>query len=96
MFAQNVYFTYKGKKAFTTMLGGCCSIVLVLAFLSFFISDAYHLSTSPEYTSSTSTTFARYSSNTEPFFMDTTEQTVAIAVQSLFRTQDEINKNFRV
>ena len=53
--------TYKGSKAFNTVVGGCFSIALILAFMSIFAVDIHRGIANPEYVSSVSTSFARFS-----------------------------------
>ena len=42
-FAVPVQFSYKNKRAFNTHVGGCLSIVLVLAFVSYFTVMMFEL-----------------------------------------------------
>ena len=61
LFAIPVQLTYKGSKAFNTMVGGCFSIALILAFMSIFAVDIHRGITNPEYVTSVTTSFARFS-----------------------------------
>ena len=87
--------TYKGSKAFNTVVGGCFSIVLILAFITIFAFDIHKGITNPYYDSSSTTNFTRYNNNYDPFVMGTENQTVAIALQS-FMSRKNIDENFRV
>ena len=51
LFAIPVQLTYKGHKAFNTMVGGCFSIFLILVFLTIIAIDVEKLIRDPEYRS---------------------------------------------
>ena len=63
--------TYKGREAFNTAAGGCCSIALMLAIATVFALDIHNGFTKPVYVRSSETEFARYATNEDPFVMST-------------------------
>ena len=77
------------------MVGGCFSIFLILVFIAIIAIDIEKLIRDPVYRSVQSNTFARFSGNDDPFYLNTQNQTVAIALQS-FHSRKMIDENFRV
>ena len=49
-FGKPVALAYQGKKAYTTLVGGCFSITLMLAFGAYAIYEMHRLLVNPNYT----------------------------------------------
>lgn len=47
LFAQPVTLTYRGKREFSTVLGGCLSLVIILAFTTYASVTLHELITQP-------------------------------------------------
>ena len=47
LFAVPVSLTYKGQKAFNTILGGCCSLLLIIGFVTFIAVNLHQLLMNP-------------------------------------------------
>ncbi len=78
LFGVPVSLTYKNQKAFNTLLGGFCSLVLYLAFfviLTIMINDSLN---NPLYDNFSTVTYKPYYDNSEPFLLNTNQTTVAV------------------
>lgn len=96
-FAERVHLTYKGRRSFKTVVGGCVSIIMILALISIFTLDIYQLAVAhPEFSNSSHKTFVSYTNNNETFKLDTKQQTVALAVSRSLMRQSTIDEYFRV
>ena len=96
LFAVPVQLTYKNQKAFNTMCGGFCSLVLYLTFVTilvFIINDSMR---NPLYDNYSTTTYQPYYDNMKPFMLMTNQTSVAVQVKSDKFIQKYVNRNFRV
>ena len=75
-----VRLTYKGEKEFRTVLGGLLSIMLMLAGLGYTVSYLYNGFVNTEFNISTSTRIQNFYNNYEPVFLDTSLNTLAMAI----------------
>lgn len=77
-YSKAIAFTYKGKGAFDTNLGGICTILTNLLIALYGIQQILGLFISPNYSTSSSTTYTDYAKNTEKLILNTLENTIAV------------------
>ena len=75
-----VRLTYKGEKEFRTVLGGLLSIMLMLAGFGYTVSYIYNGYNDTEFIISTSREIKNFYNNDEPVFLDTSLNTLAMAI----------------
>ena len=72
-FAIPVKLTYKGHRQFTTLMGGCCTIMMLLIICSMFAySSMMHLKL-PKFEQSASNSYLSYNNNELNYNMATKE-----------------------
>ena len=71
LFAVPVQLNYKGQRKFNTLLGGCCSIFLLVGILVAFSFNLYYHIDEPEFIKSSTNSYLSYDNNTMPFEMST-------------------------
>ena len=67
LFAVPVSLTYKGKKRFNTLLGGLCSLLLLISFLTYSALTFHHLIAHPVLKSNSENIFFSLTGNTESY-----------------------------
>ena len=95
LFAVPVSLTYKGQKAFNTILGGFCSLLLIIGFGTFITLDLHKVLTNPDFSETSTSLYASYQ-NSEPYELNTLNQTVALSIYRSDMTNEETNSYFRV
>ena len=70
LFAIPVQLTYKGQSGFNTLLGGSCSILMILTLLTVCVFELYELALNPQFTSSASSFYKTYNDD-NVFELDT-------------------------
>ena len=79
-YARPILFTYKGKGAFDTRIGGIFSITTSLLILMYGCQQIIYLFISPNYTTSSETTYVDFSENTQQFVLNTQDNTIAVKI----------------
>ena len=51
LFAVPVSLTYRGETHFTSVYGGCLSLIMIAGLIAYFLAEWIHLRTSPEHLS---------------------------------------------
>ena len=100
-FAVPVQLTYKGQKSFNTLLGGCCSLLIILVFLTYAIIDLHELIKNPILTGVNYEYYTPRAENTKKYDILTNDFTMAYLVDHTHfsetkMTSDEINTYLRV
>ena len=99
LYGIRVGLSYKGDMYFRTILGGCCSILLILLFTVYggiafntAFSDPTYLQNPASYT------YLNQQISADTWTLDTDYNTVAVKISSNFdeQTQESANKNYRV
>ena len=67
LFAVPVSLTYKGKKRINTLLGGLCSLLLLISFLTYSALTLHHLIVHPVLKSNSENIFFSLTGNTESY-----------------------------
>ena len=101
IFAVPVLLTYKGQKAFNTLLGGFFTLFLIVSFLSYSGIQLYEMIAYPDQWSTTEASYFSYQDNNIRQNMNTKNSTLAVWVQGLNSTgyplkDDETSKDFRI
>ena len=84
LFAIPVQLNYKGRRSFTTFIGGCCSILLVLSTIALFIYSSIDFFSDPRFSSNSSVSYITYSNETEPYTMETNKTTMAVRIKGAY------------
>ena len=84
LFAIPVQLNYKGRHSFTTLIGGCCSILLVLLSIALFIYSSIDFFNDPSFSSNASVSYITYSEETEPYTMQTDKTTLAVRIRGSY------------
>ena len=72
-FAIPVKLTYKGQRQFTTLLGGCCTILMLLIICSMFGYNSWTHLKEPKFEQSTTNSYLSYNNNEITYNMTTKE-----------------------
>ena len=96
LFAVPVTLMYKNQKAFNTLLGGSCTLIMYVTFVTILGFMANEALRNPYYQSSSIKSFSPYYENDTPFLLNTSETTIAIQIKSDDALQAYVNHNFRV
>ena len=91
LFAVPVSLTYKGKKRFSTLFGGCFSLVLILVFATYAALTLHKMIVNPTLKNNSTKMFFSLVDNPETYKIMTSNSTVAVRV-----TGDYNYSNFRV
>ena len=79
MFAMPVSLTYKGKRQFSTLLGGFCSLFLILVFMAYSAVTMHKLIVDPVFQMNNSMRqFLDSANNTEFYNITTKESSLAV------------------
>ena len=82
LFGVPVQLTYRGESAFSSPVGGCCSIMLVLITMALFgvySHDFYH---NPEYSTSATVKYIDFMDWSEHYELPTNRTTMAVYIYS--------------
>ena len=94
LFAVPVSLTYKGKRFFGTLAGGCFSLLLIMLFLTDSIWRLHIMMVNPELKSSFTKIYFPYTDDaTNLYNITTLSSTLAVAVNS---TRDDTNTILQV
>lgn len=97
LFAQPVTLTFKGKRSFGTLIGGCLSLVIVLAFAAYSAVYMKKLITEPVFHLYEQKNFFEQSEELDSAFNLTTKNsTVAVYIGTLLEETRLTNQNLRV
>ena len=83
LFAVPVSLTYKGRKNFNTLAGGCFSVLLMLFFVSYGTWTLVNAITSPQLRSQTESFYMPRTESKDILNMTTIESTIAVNVQQI-------------
>ena len=78
LFAVPVSLTYKGKKRFNTLCGGCFSLFLILCFFSYAGISLHQLIKNPELQGNAEIMYYSRTENTEFYNITTKDSTLAV------------------
>ena len=78
MFAKGVSLTYRGRNRYTTLIGGCFSIVLLCAFILYAVITLCQQLIDPVLENHSETTFFSHTWNTYAYNITTTDSTLAV------------------
>ena len=90
LFAVPVGLTYRREKYFKSGIGGCFSLLIVLAFVAYTAVTLNELGNHPTLTSNAEKTYFSRTSNTEGYDLSTIDSTVAVKIQAQNTTADEM------
>ena len=97
LFAVPVSLTYKGRSKFSTLLGGCFSLIIILVFLVYAVWLLQDLIFNPILKSNAELIYFSNSDNTEAYNITTRNATPAVLVSGRDLESDlETNKFLRV
>ena len=94
MFARPVSLTFNGKKRFTTLVGGCFTIVLLCGFIMYAVMEFCSQLMDPVLMNHSMTTFFSQSTNTYAYNITTTDSTLAVCLAG--SGSAEVDSNLRV
>lgn len=94
IFAVPVRLTYKGEKSFNTIVGGCCSILLILGLLAYTIPTLHNLITNPVLSGNSSMIYFSLTESKEKYTLETNKTT--LAVQLLHVNDAQVDSDFHV
>ena len=83
LFAVQVSLTYKGMKQFNTLLGGCCSLLLILVLATYSAVTLHDLIAHPVLKNYSQHEFFSFASNTDMYNITTKNSTLAIMIEGL-------------
>ena len=95
LFAVPVSLTYQGKTRFSTQCGGCFSLLLIIALLTYSSLLLYQLIVHPVLQSYSESIYFSVADNTEWYNIPTKTSTLAIAMNGTI-DQTEISRFLRV
>ena len=81
LFAVPISLTYKGEKKFSTRIGGCLSLILLLGFVAYSIVTLYDLINNPYLQENPETLYHSILENTEAYNVTTNNSTLAVLLQ---------------
>ena len=82
LFAVPVSLTYKGKKSFSTLCGGCFSLVLIVGFLIYAGLSLHTMIAYPVLKANSEKNFISLPSNTEAYHITALDSTMAFSISS--------------
>ena len=96
LFAVPVSLTYKGKRRFNTLCGGCCSIFLLLSFTIYAVLDLFSLIVHPDLMGNVEKRYLSTVDNDYMYNITTQNSTLAVRIVEEVISMEEINKLMRV
>ena len=81
-FAVPVSLTYKGKMKFGTLLGGCVSLLFIMAFATYSALNLHELITRPVLQGNSEKLYYSLSNNKDEFSIMSKNSTLAVAITS--------------
>ena len=81
LFAVPISLTYKGEKKFSTRIGGCFSLLLILGFIAYSITSLYHLIKNPYLQNNPESLYVSMLENSEAYNVTTSNSTLAVLLQ---------------
>ena len=78
LFGVPVQLTYRGERAFTSFIGGFCSIMFVLSVISTFVVYSRRFFDNPQFSSNASVNFITYGDDQEVYSFPTERTTIAV------------------
>lgn len=95
-FAVPVNLTYKGKRKFGTLLGGCCTLVIVLGLVTYALYTLQSLVLHPILRSSSEKIYFSWFDNDQAFNITTKESSMAVRLTGPDGDTAATNRNIRV
>ena len=95
LFSVPVQLTYKGDRDHQTFVGGCCSIMLLMTTIIWFVVGVLSVLSNPTFTSDASMYYEKYGPNVTAYNL-TEFQSIAGSMTSTDRTETIVDRKFRI
>ena len=83
LFGVPVQLTYKGERGFTSAVGGCCSIMLVLIAMLLFVTYSLDFYQNPQFSTSETVSYIDFTNGQEAYYLPTNRTTVAVSISNV-------------
>ncbi len=95
-YSKPVWFTYKGKSEFDTSVGGIFSIITSLLMFFYGSQQLLFLFIKPQFSSSSSTTYVDFSTNSEHLVLNQKDTTIALKMTNMSGEDFDIESIARI